>query len=402
METLIARQPIFNVHRRLFAYELLYRGTNSLSLDNMGGDRATSRLLTSSFLTEGLEEISGNKPCFINFTEELITKNIAENFPKNKIVIEILEDVEPSAAVIAACKRLKQKGYTLALDDFVYAKKFLPLLELADIIKFDLLITPLNTLHPILYKLRGFNLKYLAEKIETYKEVGIAVKMGFSYFQGYFFARPETVRIQELASSKINLIQLLAEVNQKSLSTQRLTEIVATDVALSYKLLRWINSAYFYTITEITSITHAIAYLGEKEVRKFVTLVIISEMATDKPDELIKLATSRAKFCELLSRASTRKTDPNEIFMLGLFSLLPAMLDTPMVQILTRISLSPALHNALLGNKSPLSNYLLAVTTYEQQDMQRCLAALMAIGVKQEKIYNIYLSSLKFADSLVG
>ena len=184
METIIARQPIFNVKKRLFAYELLYRGADIKSLANVGGDRATGSVLTSSFLTEGLEKISGNKPCFVNFTEELLLKNIADNFPKDKIVVEILEDVHPSEEIIAACRELKKKGYILALDDFVFDKKLIPLIEMADLIKFDWRLSPIEEIRKGLDFLSQYKLDFLAEKIETYKEFEEARKLGFKYFQG--------------------------------------------------------------------------------------------------------------------------------------------------------------------------------------------------------------------------
>ena len=195
METIIARQPIFNSERSLFAYELLYRGTKQMSLENVGGNRATTSLLTSSFLTEGLEKISSNKPCFINFTEELLLQDIAENFPKNLIIIEILEDVPPSSEIIAACTNLKHHGYFLALDDFVYKKNLIPLIELADIIKFDFRLTPINLIAKALEHLSLYDIEFLAEKVETYREFEQALNLGFSYFQGYFFARPELMKI---------------------------------------------------------------------------------------------------------------------------------------------------------------------------------------------------------------
>ncbi|HSL41000.1 MAG TPA: hypothetical protein VK857_11570, partial [Desulforhopalus sp.] len=168
METLIARQPIFNQHKRIYAYELLYRGADALSLAQVGGSRATSSLLTSSYLTEGLEKISNNKPCFINFTEELLLKDIAANFPNNKIVVEILEDVPPTPEVVAACRQLKNDGYVLALDDFVFARNLKPLIELADIIKFDFLLTPIEEIREALGKLAGYDIVFLAEKVETH------------------------------------------------------------------------------------------------------------------------------------------------------------------------------------------------------------------------------------------
>lgn len=400
METHIARQPILNSNKRLFAYELLYRGINELSMPIIGGERATTALLTSSFLTEGLQKISSNKPCFINFTEDLLVQNIAENFPKNKIYIEILEDVRPTPEVIEACTNLKKKGYKLALDDFVYDKKLLPLIELADIIKFDFQLSSIDEINKALYYLSQYKIQFLAEKVETHEEFARALKLGFKYFQGYFFAKPELIQIREVTSSKISLLHLLAEINQKSISTDRMTAIISSDVSLSYRLLRYINSAYFYLLYEIDSIAHAVAYLGENEIRRFVSLIAISEISSNKPMELVRLAAVRAKFCELLSIRSPKKTDPHELFMLGLFSLLPAMLDGSMSEILEKLPLSNDIKLALNRNEGELSTFLDAVVFYERQKKEECRLALKTIQVPRAIVYDMYFKAVRYADIL--
>lgn len=402
METIIARQPILNNNKRLFAYELLYRGTKTLSLDNIGGERATTSLLTSAFLTEGLEKISNNKPCFINFTEELLTGNIVENFPKTKIIIEILEDVTPTPEVIAACKHLKQQGYILALDDFVFDRKFYPLIELADIIKFDLQLTPIDTIHKALHYLSHYDIELLAEKVETHDEFIKAMKLGFTYFQGYFFAKPEVMRIKELATSQVHLLSLVVEINRKDISTAKLTQIITADVSLSYKLLRYINSAYFYLIKQVESITHAITYLGEDEIRRFVTLVAISELASNKPPELIKLATVRARFCEQLGLHSGWMTNPDELFLLGLFSLLDAMLDSPMEKITERLPITEEVKQALTSQSGPLSSFLTAIIAYEKGQQETYIKALKHLEVDTKDMHMLYLDAVAYADNLAS
>lgn len=402
METIIARQPIFNEKRRLFAYELLYRGADLLSLANVGGNRATSSLLTSSFLTEGLEKISGNKPCFVNFTEELLLQNIAENFPNNNIVVEILEDIQPTDAVIAACTKLRDLGYILALDDFVYQKKFIPLIELANIIKIDFRLTPVDEIRQTLDYLSHYKIDLLAEKVETHDEFAKACQLGFKYFQGYFFAKPEEVRIRELATSKLTLLNLLSEINQKNVSNEKMAEIISADVSLSYRLLRYINSAYFYLVTEIESIFYAVTYLGENEIRRFVTLAVISEISTKKPAELVRLAAVRAKFCEKLGEESPLRTKPNELFMLGLFSLLDAMLDSPITDILSKIPVSDNIKQALTDQTGPLAHFLQIVIAYERGHREECFLALKILRIPEKKLYSTYLSALEFADIFVN
>ncbi len=373
-----------------------------LSLANVGGDRATSSLLTSSFFTEGLEKISGNKPCFVNFTEELLLENIAENFPTNTIVVEILEDVRPTTEIISACKKLKSLGYTIALDDFVYHKNILPLVELANIIKIDFRLTPIDKIHQTIEILRHCKLAWLAEKVETYEELEEARKLGFVYFQGYFFAKPELMRIKELATSKLTLLNLLSEITRHTFSIKKMTEIISADVSLSYRLLRYINSAYFYLVKKIDSIAHAVTYLGEDEIKRFVTLAIISEISSNKPAELVRLAAVRAKFCEILGQENPRQWKPNELFMLGLFSLLHAMLDAPIDEVLKKIPISDEIKQALIHQTGPLAVFLEIVIAYEMGNREVCFQALETINVPKERIYSTYLSSLEFADIFVN
>jgi len=267
MDQFIARQPILNVHKRLYAYELLYRGAEPYTLENVSGNRATASLLSSTFLTRGIDEISGMRPCFINFTQDLLERNLPAAFPKNQIVIEILENVEPTDKLINVCRKLHDDGYRIALDDFVYNRKFEPLIELCDIIKIDVRLTPLDTITRTLNRLQNHKVRLLAEKVETNREFEMANRLGFSYFQGYFFSKPEKIEIRELSSTKVNLLRLLAEVTRKETTLEKLQEIISVDIAISYKLMRFLNSAYFYRLQEVKTVKHAIAYLGEKELR---------------------------------------------------------------------------------------------------------------------------------------
>ncbi len=393
----IARQPIFDAHKRLFAYELLFRQTLGLNLGELSGDRATTSLLSTTFLTEGIEKIAGNKPCFINFTKNLLVKEIANFFPKNKVIVEILEDVSPTDEVLAACRSLSQHGYLIALDDFIFKKNLLPLIELAHIIKFDYRLSTSDEIERTRYRLAHYDLKFLAEKIETYKEFEHASKLGFHYFQGYFFARPESIRMTEVSSNKTNQLRLLAEVNKRHTTLDNLEKIIESDVAIAYKLLRYINSAYFFLLNKVDSIRQAITYLGEKEIRRFVTLVIISELASNKPVELVRLSVIRARFCELLAEDCHYPTDASELFLLGLFSLIDAILDTSMALMMEKLPLSNEIKEALTLQQGPLKPFLQAVIAYEQGKPNECLQALQVLKVDADNVYEMYLAAIKFS-----
>jgi len=401
MDLFIARQPIFTAYKKLYAYELLYRGTKTSSLDNTSGNRATTSVLSSAFLTEGIEKISEFKPCFINFTHDLLLQNLPAAFPKNQIVVEILEDVLPTPDIIAICKKLRTDGYTIALDDFIYNADLEPLIEIADIIKFDFLLTPVDTLHKTLHRLSRHKLKFLAEKVESYEEFVQANKLGFTYFQGYFFCKPERIRIREIDSSKINLVNLLAEVNKKTTTRKKIESIITRDVALAYKLLRYINSSYFYRLKSIDSIAHAITYLGKNELRRFIILVLISELASDKPGELVRLAVVRAKMAELLALETASRDKADEIFLLGLFSLLEPLLDTAIDYICEQLSLSEPLQSALVNQLGPYAPFLDAVISYEKRDKPTCLAAVQKLNIAPGKLYPLYMEALAFTRAVL-
>ncbi len=401
MEQYIARQPILNAHQKLFAYELLYRGAHDYSLSNVSGNRATTSLLSSAFLTKDIKEISSHRPCFINFTQELIEKNIPSSFPQSLLIIEILEDVKPTQKVLSICRELKGKGYQIALDDFVFNRKLIPLIELANIIKIDVRLTPLDTILETIKKLSSYNLKLLAEKVETRKEFDLALKLGFSYFQGYYFSKPERIGIEELSSTKVNMLRLLSEVSQKSTTLSKLHTIIAADIAISYKLLRFLNSAYFYRLQKVRTVKHAIAYLGEKELRRFLMLVIISEISSDKPDELVRLVLVRAKFCEKLGEASSHASYSSELFMMGLFSVLDTMLDSSMERVMEKLPISDHVKSALIHGRGICAQFLKAAIVHERNQQEQVELMCSELGVPSADIPGCYLAAVRYANGIV-
>lgn len=399
MEQFIARQPILDINKRLYGYELLYRGVPGKLLGQVSGEQATASLLSSAFLTGDIEVISNNRLCFINFTQELLENNLPFSFPKTKVVVEILEDVEPTPQVINVCRRLKESGYTLAIDDFVYSRKFDPLLEMVKIVKIDIRLTPLNTLIRTLNHLKHHNVKLLAEKVESEEEFVLANRMGFSYFQGYFFSKPQGIRIKEISSIKVNLIRLLAEVTKKEIELERLREIIASDVAITYKLLRFLNSAYYYLLQKVKSVRHGVALLGEKELRNFCMLVIISELATDKPDELVRLVLVRAKLCEMLGKsAGISENECMNLYMIGLFSLLDAMLDCPMSEILDKLPINMVVKESLLGKKNTYSNFLSLSQAFEKNQQDEYLLLQQKLSLTDDQVKECYLEAVKYAN----
>ncbi len=401
MEQFIARQPILNLNKRLYGYELLYRGAPGRMLDQVSGEQATAGLLTSAFLTGDIDVISNNRLCFVNFTRDLLEKNLPFSFPKTKIVVEILEDVNPTPNIISICRNLKENGYTLALDDFVYRREFEPLLELVKIVKIDIRLTPLNTLVRTLDLLKHYQVKLLAEKVETEEEFVLANRMGFSYFQGYFFCKPQGIKIKEISSVKLNLLKLLAEVTKKEIELERLREIISADVAITFKLLRFLNSAYYYLLQKVRSVQHGVALLGERELRRFCLLVIISELATEKPDELVRVVLVRAKFCELLGNAANLpEIDCANLYMTGLFSLLDAMLDLQMSEILEKLPINAAVKDTLMGKENIYTTFLRLSQAFEKNVPPVRDSSSNTCLLTEEQIQSCYLEAVKYANYL--
>ncbi len=399
MEIYVARQPIFDKNKKIYGYELLFRDGMTNAFPDIDGDTATSKLLSDTFFNIGIKQISGKNISFINFTENLLINKIPSLFPKESIMVEILEDVEAKEDVVKACRELSEKGYLFALDDFIYNSDLQPLIDLASVIKFDFILTPINEIQEILDKLVFPHLNFLAEKIETYDEFSNALEMGFSYFQGYFFSKPEILTSSEIAPSKISLLQIINEINRKDFSFDRLEKFISSDVSISYKLLRYINSAYFKRLQEITSIKHALVFLGERETKQFISLVAIAGLSSDKPDELIRSSIIRARLCELIGK-ECNFPDTSELFLLGLLSHIDAMLDKGMGKIMEDLPISKKIKIALIDGEGELSDYIKLVSCYETGDWECCSLLTGKIGIAEEKLPQYYMDAIGWADAL--
>jgi len=355
---------------------------------------ATSSLLSSSFFTVGIEQITSGRRAFINFPEQMLLRGIPSLFPTHAIAVEILEDVEPTEEVIAACQKLVNKGYLLALDDFVYTKQHLPLMELAQIIKVDFTLSSIDQIQEIVAFSTKYHFKLLAEKIETYEEYTLARTMGFTYFQGYFFSKPEVLKNKEISSSQMIYMKLIMEINRAEFDVKNLEMLVRQDVAISYKLLKCINSAYYSRLQPITSIRNAIAYLGERGVRMFVSLIATSKLSESKPDELLRTSCIRARFLELV--AIELRMDAGEAFMLGLFSLLDAILDTHMDFLMQQIPVSPDIIQALVHQSGPLYPLLQLIRIYEAGQWVELDAAIKELGLVSSNMLDYYLDAVRW------
>jgi len=400
MDVFVARQPVFDKKKSLFAYELLFRDGLSNYAPDIDGDIATTKVLSNSFFSIGLNKLSGGKKVFINFTENLINQGVPLLFSPEKTVVEILEGVKPSDQVIASCNKLSSRGYCLALDDFEYRSDMKPLVDIADIIKIDFRLTPIEEIENFSKQPFLNGTKLLAEKVETHEEFNIAEQMGFEYFQGNFFCKPEIIRGREITSSNVNLLRIIAEVNKPDFQFDEVEDIIATDLSISYKLLRYINSAFFNRVNDITSIKQALVYLGVNELRRFVSIIALSIISEDKPNELIRKACIRARFCQQLGPLGDFKDTHDSLFMIGLFSNIDAILNVPMTDIMEKLPLSPQITDVLTARTGDMADYLNLVEHYEGGAWDNVKKLSSDLCVKEDAIPPIYLEACEWANSM--
>jgi len=402
VDTYIARQPIFNMKKQIFGYELLFRSDASeKSFTNTGADQATSQVVMESFYSRGVDSITGGKPAFVNFTSRLLLENTATLFPKDKLIIEILEDVEPTPEIIAACRTLHKKGYKLAMDDFVYSPELSPLIELSKIIKFDFLSSTPAEISNMIKQMNIRGKWLLAEKIETTEMFDLAMKMGFNLFQGYFFSKPETMSAKVLSPLKISYIALMREVSVgDEMDFQRVASAIRDDVALSYKLLRLVNSAYYGLRNEVTDVTRAVAIIGTIELRKWIFMIALMGLNADKPDEIIKMSMIRGRFIENLNSVCRRVDSGDSAFQAGLFSMLDVLMDVPMSSALEGMYLADEVYTALAGNTGPLSDLLELVISLERSDWDKTDKLAMLLSLNASLISEVYLDAVKWCNDL--
>ena len=398
----MARQPIFKRNKDIFGYELLFRDGLFNAFPLIDGDTASSNVLSNSFFIMGIEQITGGKKAFINFTQELLLRKMPLLFPRDHLVVEILETVQPTEAVILACREIVSAGFQLALDDFIYDPGLEPLIAIAGIIKVDIRLTPGDQAKAILDKLSAYPVKFLAEKVETYEEFEKYLEMGFDYFQGYFFSKPQVLKARDISSIKISLLQIMTEINRDEMQFLAVEKLISRDVSVSFKLLRYINSPYYTRGQEISSIRQAILRLGEEGIRRFIPIILMSSFADNKPHELIRVSVIRARFCELLCENTPTRLRGPELFTLGLFSLIDAIMDDQMEALIMKLPFSKDICNALLSSTGEMAGYLDLVRAYETGDWEAVFQSADIIGMDKNRIPMLYREAVVWTDTLTA
>ncbi|MDQ1363065.1 MAG: hypothetical protein QG652_925 [Pseudomonadota bacterium] len=364
----IGRQPIFDRKLRVHAYELLFRSghANHAAFGNVSADGATSTTIVNSFLEFGLDKLVGDKPAFINFTEKFLFNENALPIPPRQVVIEVLENIPVNFQLIKAVERLKTEGFTIALDDYIYNPAHKPLVALADIIKIDIMQLSREQLIRHTAMLKKFTAKLLAEKIESMDEFELCHKLGFEYFQGYFLSKPRIIQGKSLPANKLAVLNLLAVLQKEDSDIEELEEAIGFDVSITYRILKLMNSAFFNYSKKIESIRQAVFIMGRKKLSSWASMLALSSM-NDRPGEMIHIAMTRAKMCELLAEKAGLK--PLEsFFTVGLFSALDIMMERELAEIIAPLPLSEDVVSALLARQGIKGEAIQCVLAYEVAD----------------------------------
>lgn len=400
MTLFVGRQPILDRFQRTYGYELLFRDGTENAFGAVDADQATLTVIDTSLGHMGMQQVTGGKKAFINFTRRLLLEDFGNLLPKESTVIEILEDIEPDAEIVAACLRLKEAGYALALDDFQYRPEYDSLIELVSLIKIDLSVSGDEERREMAKRFLPMNIRLLAEKVETLEEFEQTKGMGYSYFQGYFFSKPVVLSSEQVPQSKIARIQLLQVINAPDFDLDRAEMIIKHDPSLTMKLLRYINSVIFGLPVKVQSIRQAMTLLGEKNIRKWSTVLILSGLIEDKPVELLRQAIVRGRFCELLARSFKLPKQDQELFMTGMFSLLDTMVGRPMTDLLADIPLTAEIKAALLGGESPYKDVLEMVMAFETGDWAYITKMAKTHGVEDDLLVEFQQEAFGWADEI--
>jgi EAL and modified HD-GYP domain-containing signal transduction protein len=391
----VARQSILDLHGKVHGYELLFRD-GPRAVFRGDGDSATRTMIDNTLLF-GLGRLSGNLPVFLNCTEEALTGRLVHVLPAGMTVLEVLETLDPSPALIGACRHLKGCGFRLALDDFTWKPGIEPLVEITDYIKVDFAISGEKERRELLGRLRGLTVALIAEKVETQEEYQQARDEGFTLMQGYYFCRPVLMRNHEVPANRLMHMEILRMLQDETMDMHELAELVKRDTCLTYRLLRLINSPVSAMRQEVQSVQAALIAVGEETFRRLATLAITSELNAGQPMELLRMAFVRGRFCELASVFCDQK--PTEQYLLGLLSLLPAMLRVSMNNLTPLLPLRDEIRRALEGEKLPERALLCWLEGHERADWLTCDIVSDRQGLNASDLLVCYEEALQWAEA---
>ena len=400
----LARHPIFTPGRQVYGYELLFRSTANNLYDGVDSIAATAETIHRAIHILGLHTVAGDHRIFVNLAEQLVNEEFYAVLPANQTTVELLETSPPTDELIKACRKLKDDGYQLALDDVCTTGNFGRILELADVIKLDFQAVEREKREALVANLAKYPAKLLAEKVETKEDFDQAIALGCHYLQGYFFCRPEVMRGRNLEGNQAVYVQLLREMSRPELDYNKLEELIKKDVSLSYKILRYLNSAFLGVRHKITSIKQGLVLLGERSIRKWASLVALTSMNRGKPPELLAVCLSRARFCEAVGTANHMGNRQLELFLIGLLSCIDGLLDMPLKSVLQQLAVPAEVSTVLLQEpEAPkdLARIYALTLACEKGAWGKVVEASAGLCMTQSEIAMAYYESLTWADQVL-
>lgn len=398
----VARQAIMDRDLMVHGYELFFRDGKRNCFPDIEPDEATSKILTSGHLTLGLDEITGGKVAYLNFFDDVILDRFPTSLDPKSVVIELVETAPVTEPLIKACKKIKALGYKIALDDHDFDPKWDPLLPYTSMVKIDVKNASMKEVRRQMPKFAKFGIKLAAQKVENHSSLNECMDVGFDFFQGYFFEQPEVIRNREIPAAKMSLLQLVSESSKAEMDYDTINDIIKREVALSYMLLRFINNPTFNKSQKISSLRHALNYMGDAEVKKFVALLALANLGDEKPSEMLNLSLVRAKFCELLARARQESENPPRGFLVGLFSMLDAMLDQKMETLVSKLPIIDELKVALCGERNSLNYYLELAKTFETANWGKTKKIAALLKMDQRTLHGMYNQAIVWSNSMAA
>jgi EAL and modified HD-GYP domain-containing signal transduction protein len=385
-DVFVARQPIFNRDLDVVGYELLFRSREAQAIPSPEG--ATASVVLNAFTEIGLERIVGDRTAWINVSRDFILSGLAETLPAGRVRLELLEDQLLDDQLIEALNELSAGGYRIALDDFEYSEAAEPLIGLVDVVKLDVRALGQGGMSEHAGRLKPHGVRLLAEKVETREEYAFCVELGCELFQGYFFCRPELLRDREIVASRLSLLEVIAALQDPGVDFSQLERLISRDVSLSLRLLRYINSAFFGLRMEVSSIGQALALLGVQNLRRWATLSVFASI-DDKPPELTVTALIRGRFCELAGEHLSAVQ--GELFTLGMFSVIDALMDSEIGEVLASIPFPGDMRQALIAHAGDKGALLECVQALEAGDFDRAQQSVPDAGA-------LYVDALVWAN----
>ncbi len=399
----VARQPVFKKNRTVWGYELLFRSSKDAQTANVEDDNLATYNVIADGLTLALPGIEKGRKALINFPESLLLSGAAFALPFETCVVEVLETVSPTPKVIEALGKLREFGFTLALDDFAGEEKLKPFLPHVDILKMDIMAldSDPDRIRAAVAGLPGplkSRLILLAEKVEDKQTFDLCVELGFHLFQGFFFSRPEIIPGKKVSANEAAKLQILQELSQPDFELAKLSQIINTDPSLSYRLFRYVNSAGMGLTNKVESVTHATTILGQQRISQWLRAVILSDLnPTPTAQELSFLSLQRAKFLELACEiAGLGGRTPETLFTLGLFSLLDSLMGIPMKEILAELPLDDEVAAALMGKDNQLLSVLHLAEIYEQGDFDKMQHIAAQFDIDPDAMGSLYSEGMRW------